>query len=122
VIRSQRSPYGTSLLGAGAVHHIRLGHRGKSALSPFYPQLRTFVGAAGTAGKENGLNIALPPRPSLILCGNDQAGCETTSHWHCAHGVDQRIVADEQVPAVLSQSNVRANQFPRSVNRAEPIR
>src|SRR5262249_12186667 len=26
VIRSQRSPYGTSLLGAGAVHHIRLGH------------------------------------------------------------------------------------------------
>jgi hypothetical protein len=25
VIRSQRSPYGTSLLGAGAVHHIRLG-------------------------------------------------------------------------------------------------
>jgi hypothetical protein len=24
VIRSQRSPYGTSLLGAGAVHHIKL--------------------------------------------------------------------------------------------------
>jgi hypothetical protein len=49
VIRSQRSPYGTSLLGAGAVHHIRLGHGGMSALSPFYPQLRTLVGAAGTA-------------------------------------------------------------------------
>src|SRR5262249_20264817 len=25
VIRSQRSPYGTSLLGAGAVHHIKSG-------------------------------------------------------------------------------------------------
>jgi hypothetical protein len=36
VIRSQRSPYGTSLLGAGAVHHIRLGHGGMSALSSFY--------------------------------------------------------------------------------------
>ena len=24
MIRSQRSPYGTSLLGAGAVHHIKL--------------------------------------------------------------------------------------------------
>ena len=27
MIRSQRSPYGTSLLGAGAVHHIRLAQR-----------------------------------------------------------------------------------------------
>ena len=26
MIRSQRSPYGTSLLGAGAVHHIKPGH------------------------------------------------------------------------------------------------
>ena len=25
MIRSQRSPYGTSLLGAGAVHHIKPG-------------------------------------------------------------------------------------------------
>ena len=49
MIRSQRSPYGTSLLGAGAVHHIRLGRGGMSALSPFTPQLRTLVGAAGTA-------------------------------------------------------------------------
>src|SRR5262245_51811967 len=31
VIRSQRSPYGTSLLGAGAVHHIRLRHPAMSA-------------------------------------------------------------------------------------------
>ena len=37
MIRSQRSPYGTSLLGAGAVHHIRLGRGGISVLSPFYP-------------------------------------------------------------------------------------
>ena len=51
MIRSQRSPYGTSLLGAGAVHHIKLGRGGKSALSPFSLQLRTFVGAAGTAAQ-----------------------------------------------------------------------
>jgi len=51
VIRSQRSPYATSLLGAGAVHHIRLGHGGMSALSPFYPQLRTLLGVVGTAEK-----------------------------------------------------------------------
>ena len=41
MIRSQRSPYGTSLLGAGAVHHIRLGRSGMSALSPFYPHVWT---------------------------------------------------------------------------------
>src|SRR5262249_32606308 len=29
---------------------VRLGHGGMSALSPFYPQLRTLVDAAGTAG------------------------------------------------------------------------
>ena len=51
MIRSQRSPYATSLLGAGAVHHIRLGHGGMSALSPFYPQLRTLLGVVGTAEK-----------------------------------------------------------------------
>jgi hypothetical protein len=28
---------------------VRLGRGGMSALSPFYPQLRTLVGAAGTA-------------------------------------------------------------------------
>jgi hypothetical protein len=28
---------------------VRLGHGGMSALSPFYPQLRTLVGDAGTA-------------------------------------------------------------------------
>jgi hypothetical protein len=28
---------------------VRLGHGGMSALSPFYSQLRTLVGAAGTA-------------------------------------------------------------------------
>jgi hypothetical protein len=28
---------------------VRLGHGGMSALSPFYPQLRTLVGAVGTA-------------------------------------------------------------------------
>jgi hypothetical protein len=39
-----------------------------------------------------------------------------------AFSFDHRIGADEQVPAIPSQSNVRANQFPRSVNRAEPIR
>ena len=31
MIRSQRSPYGTSLLGAGAVHHIKLD-RGRPSL------------------------------------------------------------------------------------------
>jgi hypothetical protein len=31
VIRSQRSPYGTSLLGAGAVHHIKSGPTAMSA-------------------------------------------------------------------------------------------
>ena len=30
MIRSQRSPYGTSLLGAGAVHHIKPGRFGLS--------------------------------------------------------------------------------------------
>jgi len=34
VIRSQRSPYGTSLLGAGAVHHIKPG------LPPWGPHVR----------------------------------------------------------------------------------
>ena len=34
MIRSQRSPYGTSLLGAGAVHHIKPG------LPPWGPQVR----------------------------------------------------------------------------------
>jgi hypothetical protein len=28
---------------------VRIGRGGMSALSPFYPQLRTLVGAAGTA-------------------------------------------------------------------------
>ena len=51
MIRLQRSLYGTSMPGAGAVHHIRLGRGGMSALSPFYPQLRTLVGAVGTAEK-----------------------------------------------------------------------
>src|SRR6266478_5082530 len=30
---------------------VRLGRGGMSALSPFYPQLRTLVGAAGTAAQ-----------------------------------------------------------------------
>jgi hypothetical protein len=30
---------------------VRLGRGGMSALSPFYPQLRTLVGAAGTAAR-----------------------------------------------------------------------
>ena len=34
MIRSQRSPYGTSLLGAGAVHHIKPG------LPPWRPHVR----------------------------------------------------------------------------------
>ena len=37
VIRSQRSPYGTSLLGAGAVHHIRLGPSAMLDQCPVYP-------------------------------------------------------------------------------------
>jgi putative MFS transporter len=32
VIRSQRSPYGTSLLGAGAVHHINPGVFGSTGI------------------------------------------------------------------------------------------
>jgi hypothetical protein len=38
VIRSQRSPYGTSLLGAGAVHHINSVGFAMSDVSPLFPQ------------------------------------------------------------------------------------
>ena len=66
MIRSQRSPYGTSLLGACAVHHIRLGHGGMSALSPFYPQLRTLVGDAGTAASCQSRPNAAQQNPRLF--------------------------------------------------------
>jgi hypothetical protein len=33
----QRSPYGTSLPGAGTVHHIKLRHGSKSAPLPLSP-------------------------------------------------------------------------------------
>jgi hypothetical protein len=39
---TQRSLHGTSMPGAGAVHHIRLGRGGMSALV-LYPKLRTLV-------------------------------------------------------------------------------
>src|SRR5262245_48192647 len=38
VIRSQQSPYGTSLLGAGAVHHIKTGPRAMSAQMSGLPE------------------------------------------------------------------------------------
>jgi hypothetical protein len=41
VIRSQRSPYGTSLPGAGAVHHIRLGLPAIFATGPLLLRKRT---------------------------------------------------------------------------------
>ena len=65
MIRLQQSLYGTSMPGAGAVHHIRLGRSGMSALSPSYPQLRTLVGAAGTAAACASTALAWPTMATM---------------------------------------------------------
>jgi hypothetical protein len=56
---------------------VRLGRGGMSALSPFYPQLRTLVGAAGTAVQCQEETSESPDPPQVLSFVSLQAsgGC-----------------------------------------------
>ena len=57
MIRSQRSPYGTSLLGAGAVHHIKTGEAKTEQM---------LSGLAPIADMRDGLpDFRLVPKPAV---------------------------------------------------------
>ena len=64
VIRSQRSPYGTSLLGAGAVHHIRpcaSSRMVRSATPPAPNGMDMRIGLVGKPGSARALSFAHVP-------------------------------------------------------------
>jgi hypothetical protein len=85
---------------------VRLGRGGMSALSPFYPQLRTLVGAAGTAAQchfrtpapqqnysitssASACSVAGMVSPSALAvlrlrCSSNLVGCSTGSSAGCA--------------------------------------
>ena len=57
--------------GAGAVHHIKPGRGGMSALTSLSPQLRTLVGAAGTAEKCQTRTLANYSNTSSAMASSD---------------------------------------------------
>ena len=80
MIRSQRSPYGTSLLGAGAVHHIRIRPLRHVRVESVLPPTSDIGWSAGTAEKCQELSHSnSDDLTTCALCACDHTGLRSNS-------------------------------------------
>jgi hypothetical protein len=86
------------LLEAGAVHHIRLGHGGMSALSPFYPRFRHWS--------------APPARQLRAKTGREQMQQMTRAVIRSPHRPPRRRTSHRDWPSIAD---------PNTLNSALPV-